>query len=67
MVRRVPRRSRCGRKVRFPDEYEAGRTLTWARQTAERTGTPTPLRWYYHSRCGGFHLTSRLFEEESKT
>ncbi len=53
----------CGRKRRFPDEYEAERKLKRAQDKAERDGSRTmPVRCYYHGECGGFHITSRPYE-----
>jgi hypothetical protein len=49
---------RCGRKVRFPDEYKADRILRKTQQIAEQTGGYAPVRWYWHRKCDGFHLTS---------
>lgn len=49
---------RCGRKLRLRDEYEAGRMLRKTRQIAEDTGSTFPVRYYYHGKCEGFHLTS---------
>lgn len=57
MNRRKPRT--CGRKKRFRDEYEADRKLRQSQNRAEREGGSAAVRWYYHSECGGFHLTSR--------
>lgn len=48
----------CG-KDRYPDEYDAGKRLKRLRAHAERNNHRAPVRYYYHSECGGYHLTSR--------
>jgi hypothetical protein len=55
----------CGKR-RFPDEYEAGKRLKQLTGRAERNGYTPPLRYYWHWKCGGFHLTSEPLKEEEE-
>jgi hypothetical protein len=57
-------RKTCGKR-RFADEYEAGKRLRSAQRRAERNGYTSPLRFYYHADCEGFHLTSKPDRDES--
>ena len=54
----------CGRrrKKRFPDEYVADRALRSIQQLVVPGGY-APVRWYWHSECHGFHLTSQPLRE----
>ena len=69
-ARRSPNRHRrkvrpggrkCGRKQRFATEYEAQYVL--GRMQA-RALSKVPVRYYYHARCDGFHITSQLSEQD---
>jgi hypothetical protein len=51
-------REACG-KARYSDEYEAAKKLAKAQKWAIRNGFRVPVRYYYHKKCGGYHLTSQ--------
>jgi hypothetical protein len=57
-------RDLCG-KTRFADEFEAGKKLKNAQRWARENGYKIPVRWYYHKRCNGYHLTSQIVKDEA--
>lgn len=54
----------CGKR-RFEDEFDAGKHLKKAQEWAKRNGYKVPVRWYYHKRCRGYHITSQQIKDEA--
>lgn len=54
----------CGKR-RYATEYDAQKRLDRMARHAQDNGHRAPLRYYYHAKCDGFHLTSQPGKEET--